>query len=121
MTCFVVYHKPFKFPKALAITVHTSMLGLEATLRGKRYATNLPCLAVVKDSSELTREEQDLALDRLKGKFYDRCRPSLWCNELKTARMRRCAVGRPGTDNFGAPHKFGARIIQCLQLKLTFK
>lgn len=64
MICFVVYHKPREFPRAVAFTVHTSMLGLEATVRGRCYSTELPCLAVIKDSSELTTEEQDLALNR---------------------------------------------------------
>lgn len=70
MICFVVYHKPHKFPKLLMVAVHTSMHGLEATIRGKCYESNLPCLAVVKDGSELTVEEQEQSLKRIKSKFF---------------------------------------------------
>jgi hypothetical protein len=70
MICFVAYHKPHKSPKPIIVAVHTSMLGLEATIRGKCYATELPCLAVIKDSSELTKEEQEQSLKRIKGRFF---------------------------------------------------
>jgi hypothetical protein len=70
MICFVVYHKPFKFPKPILLTVHASEIGLEVTIRRKCYETELPCLAVVKDSKELTQQEQDKALDRFKGKPF---------------------------------------------------